>query len=451
VTVGRVSGVTGAVRTAWFTLALVLAVLGFRVEPAAACSCAIGDPRAMLAGSDAAFVGTFVEKHEPARIVTSADDAVYVFRVERVVKGSLGDTVEVVSPTSGASCGLEVSPGDRIGLFLTREAGVWRSVLCLQIEPERLLAAVRPLPAPSSRGPLALLVGGRAGDVRTIGLDTRGRTVAYGRGRGETLFLATCPGSRRAVEYAWTQPGYLLAVRDLRTFRIVRERRYRPRGHGSVAAVACSNATGTELAVFETAEVPPAAARLVVGGRTIWSGKALAAAFTSEGAYLSAGVRGNSLTRVDLRTAKAERLAALPPNTGSLSVAPDRRVAGVAYSPPLRPTAPPSRVVVFDPAARPTVRGVPLSQSNVTGTVAWSAGRLVFLPDWGTDTARVYDARLRVIGRFSSWQAGESLVVDGRAYGIGRGALFAASLPRGPARMIRNLPTPVTNALAAAR
>jgi hypothetical protein len=80
-------------------------------------------------------------------------------------------------------------------------------------------------------------------------------------------------------------------VRDLQTFRIVRERRYRPRGHGSVTALACCSPSGAELATFETAEVPLAAARVVVNGRTIWSGNALAAAFTSEGAYLTC-VRG---------------------------------------------------------------------------------------------------------------------------------------------------------------
>jgi hypothetical protein len=132
-------------------------------------------------------------------------------------------------------------------------------------------------------------------------------------------------------------------------------------------------------------------------------------------------------------------------------VAPDGRVAGVAYSAPLRRTSPPSRVVLFDPAARPSVRTVPLTQPNVNGTVAWSAGRLVFLPAWGVEIARVYDARLRVIGRFAGWDAGQSVVLDGRAYGIGRATLLTASLPRGPARALRTLPTPVTNALAAVR
>src|SRR5687768_8217412 len=105
-------------------VALGLAALAYGVEPAAACSCALGDARTRLARADAAFVGTFVEKREPAQIQSSADDAVYVFRVERTVKGSLPTTLEVVSPVSGASCGLEVSPGDRIGLLLRRDGSV---------------------------------------------------------------------------------------------------------------------------------------------------------------------------------------------------------------------------------------------------------------------------------------------------------------------------------------
>jgi hypothetical protein len=407
----------------------------------------------MLAAADGAFVGTFVEKREPDNPQSSLADAVYVFRVDQVVKGSLPARIEVVSATSGASCGLEVSPGDRIGLFLSRDGPSWRSHLCAQIDPQRLLAAARPLPAPNGRGALRLLVGGRAGDVRTIGLDAQGRTLAYGRGRGETLFVAVCPGSKRAVEYASIQPNtsYLLAVRDLATFKVFRERTHRPRKGGRVAAISCRNATGSEVAVFETAEVPLAASRIVVGGRTIWSGKAIAATFAADAAYVSVGVKGTLLTRVDLRTGSATRLATIPAFTGSLSVAPDRRVAGVAYSASIRRTSPPSRVVVYDPAATPRVRSVPLSQSNVTGDLAWSDGRLIFTPHWGADNVRVYDARLRVVGRFGNWLAGSSVVVGGRAYGLARGTLLTASLPRGPAKQLRSLPTPVTNALTATR
>jgi hypothetical protein len=440
-----------AMRLVLAAVVLGLAALAYGVEPAAACSCALGDGRTRLARADASFVGTFVEKREPAEIESSADDAVYVFRVERTVKGSLPTTVEVVSPVSGASCGLEVSPGDRIGLLLRRDGSIWRAGLCDQIGPSELLAAARPLPTPNGSGPLAFLVGGKLGDVRTLGLDNRGRTLAYGRGRGETFLLSTCPRSRRVVEYAsgfTVNNARFVAVRDLRTFRIVRERRYRPQANGFVSAIACLSADGSRVAIFETAEVPTASARVVVGGRAIWRGRAQAVAFTNGAAYLAAGVRGTSLLRLTLDTGRVQRLAALPANTTSLRVGSGGKVAGVMYSAPSGRDAPPSRVVLFDPRARVRVRTAPLAQANVSGDLGWWRGRLVFLPDWGADAARVYDSRLRIVSRFRGWIAGESLVLGGRAYGLSRGELVTAALPRGPVRLVRRFPTPVTYTLA---
>ena len=65
-------------RSAVVATAIVLAVLAARVEPAAACSCALQDPRTSLADADAAFVGALVERRENAGAVT------LVFRIERV-------------------------------------------------------------------------------------------------------------------------------------------------------------------------------------------------------------------------------------------------------------------------------------------------------------------------------------------------------------------------------
>ena len=431
--------------------ALGLATLAYGVEPAAACSCALGDARTRLARADGAFVGTFVEKREPAEVGSSADDAVYVFRVEQTVKGSLPATLEVVSPVSGASCGLELSPGDRVGLLLRRDGDVWRALLCDQVAPGELLAAARPLPAPNGRGRLAFLVGGKLGGVRTFGLDAQGRTLAYGRGRGETWLLSTCPGARRAVEYAsgpTVNHARLLAVRELRTFRIVRERRYQTQRGGWVAGLSCLSADGARVAIFETGEGPTALARVVAGGRVVWRGRAQAAAFAGNVAYLAGGTRANALLRLDLRTGKVDRLAALPANTTSLRAGPGGKVAGVMYSAAAGRNPPPSRVVLFDPAARPKVRSAPLAQANVTGDVDWWRGRLVFLPDWGADAVRVYDERLRVVARFRGWIVDQSFVFGDRAYGLARGVLVTAPLPGGPVKVVRRFDTPVTYALA---
>ena len=95
-------------------VALVAAVAA-RVEPASACSCPpIADPRRTLLEADGAFIGRLVERRRTASVYVD----VFVFRVEQAVKGDIGPVVEVLSSSSGASCGLEVNLGQLVGLFL---------------------------------------------------------------------------------------------------------------------------------------------------------------------------------------------------------------------------------------------------------------------------------------------------------------------------------------------
>jgi len=418
-----------SVRLAAAVGCLLLALPTARVEPAYACSCAQIDPRSALAAADGAFVGTFVERR-----AKSGGRADYAFRVERALKGRIGTTVVVESSDSGAACGLEVEVGQRIGLVLQRERGRWTSNLCWQMAPGTLLQAARPLPRPNGSGPVALLVGGRLGNARTIALDARGRTLGYGRGRGETILLATCPGTRRVVEYAAARPDFLLAVRDLRTYRLIRERRYRPRGSASVAALACLDRSGAKLAIFETSLATQPVARLVVGGRTAWSGKALGAAFGRGVAYVSSG---STILRIELATGNVTRRTPVPLLTGALAVSPAGAVAGIA----------PSRLVRVDPAGR--VRAVPASIVGAA-EIAWWSGRIVVLPRWSTGSAQVFDEGLRLVGRVGSWTASDSAVANGRAFGVWEGALLAADLPRGPAKVLRRLPGPVTHLLVPA-
>ena len=65
----------------------------------------------------------------------------YLLRVEQAYKGDISDRIEVVTPADGAACGLEAAVGDRLGLLLTREDGVWRSGLCSQVDPAEFLEA----------------------------------------------------------------------------------------------------------------------------------------------------------------------------------------------------------------------------------------------------------------------------------------------------------------------
>jgi hypothetical protein len=193
------------------------AALAVTAKPAHACSCAIVDAREALTRFDAAFIGTIVERKDEWQ-----GGVTLVFRVEERFKGSLGATVDVRTASNGAACGIEAPVGSRVGLFLERENGRWIGSLCSEVEPARLRGAARPLPAPNGKGAVALLVGGRFGTARVLALDRRGRTLAYGNGTGSVIAMSPCPGGRRLAEVAQTQGGIELAVRELRTLRVVR-------------------------------------------------------------------------------------------------------------------------------------------------------------------------------------------------------------------------------------
>ncbi|MEP7334811.1 MAG: hypothetical protein ABI717_03430 [Actinomycetota bacterium] len=121
-------------RVALVSLAAAVALVA--PAEASACSCIPwGKPKAELARSNGAFVGVYLGRrplHAPGPVFSSADPYLYKFRVERHLKGTLGKTVEVLSAREGASCGLEVVRGQRVGLLLRRVKGRWESNLCSQ-------------------------------------------------------------------------------------------------------------------------------------------------------------------------------------------------------------------------------------------------------------------------------------------------------------------------------
>jgi hypothetical protein len=129
------------VRVLVVTVLLVLAAFAASASrpPAAwACSCA-GEPAAKWLGrSDAAFVGEVLAwrvEHPPGPTWSTGDPAYATFRVERAVKGTLPRELVVHTVASTASCGLGVSPGQRVALFLDRRGDDWTSGLCAQFEP----------------------------------------------------------------------------------------------------------------------------------------------------------------------------------------------------------------------------------------------------------------------------------------------------------------------------
>jgi hypothetical protein len=113
--------------------ALILLSLVAAAE-AYACTCRPVDLARDLPAADGAMIGTVLERR------VTRDTATYRFRVEQVYKGDVENRVEVMSAAGGPACGLELAVGQRVGLLLTREGGVWQSSLCSQVDPADFLA-----------------------------------------------------------------------------------------------------------------------------------------------------------------------------------------------------------------------------------------------------------------------------------------------------------------------
>ena len=175
-------------------LAFLLVVAG--AQAAHACSCLIGDPRDALHRSDGAFVGTLVERTE-----VDEQTSIFTFEVETAVKGTLGAEVDVRSASNGASCGMEVDFGQRIGLFLdTAEDGALDVRPVFADRPRR--AATGGAAAPGARRRGAGPVRGRLqpGREPAVALDSQGRgrsrTASATATRGTSMSARARPGSR---------------------------------------------------------------------------------------------------------------------------------------------------------------------------------------------------------------------------------------------------------------
>ncbi len=451
-----------ALRVACITAAVLL----LPIHPARACSCAPGDPRDSFARADGAFIGTFLEKHlaeppDPNGGFSSGDDTIYSFRLDEEYKGELGepgDIVEVHSAFSGASCGLETQEGRQYGLFLQRrDDGAWSSSLCSQTSPEEMREAASPLPAPTGEGPLRMLVGGSFGDAQVIGLDSRGRTLAYGYGGTDVYRMDVCPGGRRALEIGQTypEPPHVF-VRDLSTFEVVREvelpygRRQRyPRQDPT--AFDCRDRLGRRVVIFSTDYREPEAKSLLlkIAGRTgtiLHTGTGRSATFVGRYVYLQEGRWGRDLVRVSLRGGAERPVIKLPARFSSVLVAsPDgEKLAGIASPAWDRMETDATDFYIVDVSARrATLRTRSLGSGEIYGYPGWMNARrpVAFM---SSERGRVFDLRLRTVSRFGRWNAYQPTIIGRAAFGTGYDAeLLKVRLPDGEVRKVRDLPSPV--------
>jgi hypothetical protein len=399
-----------------------------------ACSCAMGEPRDALAEADAALVGTLIDRSEGGPSVPFYGDqvATFRFRVSDDIKGNLEDEIDVVTSSSGASCGLEVADGARVGLFLMlTDEGVWTSGLCSQIEPDELLRAAEPLPEPDGVGPVRLIVGGNFGEARVMSLDRRGRTLAYGAGEGDVYDIDVCPGEQRMVESVSHGDVGSLVVRDVDTLAIVRKVRVVETRFPSVYLVDCVDAEAERLVAID--DVRGNVRIHVVDGTqvdTVFEGSGRSWGSALGPGYAEVVLRGGRFGRVDLETGGFEPIVQLPSHADAARLSPDGRwVAAVRYGGAL-PGEPPSDIVLIPVDGGATVSH-PLEFWNDGGRVEWqSDGRLLFLPA-GEDVERIaiYEVPSfdEVVGA-NGWYFTETAVVDGVTYGVSGRQLAAVEL-----------------------
>ena len=419
-------------------LAFLLVVAG--AQAAHACSCLIGDPRDALHRSDGAFVGTLVERTE-----VDEQTSIFTFEVETAVKGTFGAEVDVRSASNGASCGLEVDFGQRIGLFLdAADDGAWTSGLCSQIDPDVLLQAAQPLPAPDGAGPVRFVVGGNLGENRLMALDRKGRTLAYGLGDGYARDVDVCPGATRALEAVTRGRRAQLVMRELPSLDVVRTITLAETRRPWIPHAECLSANGGRLLAVERHKAEYWVHQVTgTTDRVAWHGHVRDVEIQDGHAYV---IDGRELFEVDLRTGRLEPVAPIPAHVQGITISPDgTRIAGFVFGRFEGTTQTSSRVV-----------GIRIADGETTwfsvgvyaaGEVAWvNAGTIAYLPG-GADDQHVWllDAdTMRSVGGFDGWYAADSVVVGGTAFGIGWGQLARAGLDAGDVRLVRGFDGPET-------
>ncbi len=446
-------------------VALVTGALLLPVDNAKACSCFRGDPRDQLADADGAIVGTFQESHPavqptPGLPTSSGDDTIYTFSVDEAIKGQFPDTLEVHSAADGATCGLEVSPGQDYGLFLYESEGQWHSNLCSQTSPDEMRDAATELPAPNGQGPPWLFVGGSFGEKQVISLDEKGRTIAYGEGGRDARIVETCPGGTHLAELGHSNEDARshLMIRRTKTLDLISDIElpyFRGKRFGSQYpfSLSCIAKDGGKVIVFSTDQAMPAKSLFVLytgqSREVLQEGSALAAEFHGDRAIVRDGKNAKSLALQELRPVRRTAIGRIPgTNPGPFAInAAGTKVAGISYPsydrPDARPIAWLARLGTREILQR-SPRGI-----DGTSQVLWWGKKVVMIPFFGHVT--VLGPTLARKARFGDWHSNDAVVRGDVLYGVGDGVLIKAELPNGPVKTVRELPSPVTLSLSSAR
>jgi hypothetical protein len=415
-------GVSSPARLAFVTLvALAASSVWMDVERVSACSCVRPDAREWLADGMPAVIGEVVSK----RPIAGEPGPTYEYRVrvEGQFNAELGAEITLSSASQEAACGFEWSVGQRVGAFLQRDGARWTTNLCLLVEPEKLEEGLLPFPEPLGRGRAALLAAGDFGAARLMALDGRGRIVAYGEGQGATRQVSVCPGSRRVLELVDRGRGARLAIRTMRSMRVLRSVSI-PRASQTLR---CQDPAG-RLALVSTYELrrgQTVARVLRVRGPRVEMVGVLAGEAVALGSGVAYAAGRDRVAALDLATGRTRSVGQVQWGT-QIALSPGGRRVAVLDS----------RGVRLIDVETGEARVDPIGQ---WGPIAW-LGRDRLLARLGGGRIRIYDAGLRVLKTYGPYRAVGYARLRRRVFGINGALLVALDTRTGARRTVAELP-----------
>ena len=394
--------------------------------------------------ADGAFVGRLVDRDDMGRVRCGLR-----FEVERGVKGNIGSTVDVVTASNSAACGIEMPMGYRIGPLPRARRGGAGPGRSAGSSRQRTCWPPPTLPPPNGKWPARCSVGGRFGPARTIALDAAGRTLGYGVGSGNVRQVAAA----RAVGASSSSlrrlgSNHFVVFASCPTFSLIREQRLPRRIEGRGIRLACVDPFGERLAMFSSG--PDARGRLAritpQGSTTLWRGPAFDAVVRKQhGVRPSAGAAtGTGIVRGRPAHRRCAKPRPLFPAVVPIELDLNRRSDALAGDSHCEGRSQAQRIVVIDLATRPiSARKIPLP-TPCCGDAAWidktasrtsPAGAVISV--YGS-TPRVLECRSRA-GALAEVTARPS-----RGHCVRRrrpaGSLRVGKLPSGRVRVVRRLP-----------
>lgn len=400
---------------------LTAAVVWGDVERASACSCAPVDPRDWLAAGKPAVIGEVVSK----RRVDDGSLPRYEYRlaVKRQLNAELGEEITLTSGAEQAGCGFEWDVGQRVGALLQRSSGRWNTSLCLLVDPEKLEKALLPFPEPLGHGRADLLAAGDFGAARLMALDREGRIVAYGLGKGATRQVSVCSGSRRALELVDGGRSARLAVRSIRSMRVLRSVRIPRDSH----TLRCLDRAGRSALVstYEFRHGEAVTRVLRVRGRRVREIGSLPAEDVALGRGAAYAVGRQRVLALDLASRRIRDLGRVRWGR-EIALSPGGRRVAVLDSDGIRVIDNATGAARFDPVGQ-------------WGPIMW-LGPDRLLVRLGGGRIRIYDSRLRVLEAYGPYRAFGYAHLGRQVFGINGPLVVALDLASGARRTVAELP-----------